>query len=243
MIALSFACFLGTLAAQQNDPGAKWFGLNNLYYQNQSTSQVDTFFTSNNQLLVVTDEDSKNAISFGFHYRLMGDNQSYQQFELVSFDREVIEEGLLSEIIGQQISEPTRGFRQVNWNIRVGYRRGKLITLHDWITADISLGAYPTFQRTFRSPLASADFPRRDLRAGIGLDARLGLNFQVHPNLNIGYSFVPVAVDWAWQQSRVENPILVEEQRTGTSFEMQTEAFADIFDFRNISIRYVIPAN
>lgn len=240
--ALLFLSFQVTIFAQHDGAGAKWLGLHNIYYQDQSRNAIDTVFTSNNQQLVISEEDSQKALSFGFHYRLIGNKQSYHQFELVSFDRTVSEELVLTEIIGQQFTEPTRGFRQVNTNIRIGYRRGKLLSLHERITADFSLGVYPTYQRNTHVPVSSAGFPQRDLRIGIGLDARLGLNFQLHPNVNIGYSFVPLAGDWFWHQSKIENPILTDPQRTSTGFEMQSYAFENVLDFRNISLRYVIPA-
>lgn len=228
--------FSTSLLAQKRAMPDQWIGLHNFYYQNKS--KVNQY--TSDSITFITIEDHDSALSLGAYYRVIKDNNSYHHFDLFAFDLATKEHLVVQERVGSQIYEPTRGSLVETTDIRFGYRRGKMFPLLKRLTADASVGGYPVYQRKITTPLTSIGFPRRETWLGLGLNIHLGLNYQIHKKINIGYSFIPVAGQWSWYEERVENPILTESQQTTRSARMDTEAFASVLDFRNINIRYVI---
>lgn len=225
------------LHAQQRYSSDQWVGLHNMYYQNTDNSRVDTNAL---QTRVTTQIDKEKALSFGVHYRTINENKVYQQIDIFSLDLAVVEDLLVAETIGQTIFEPTRGAEVKTTNVRLGYQRGKMFPLVNRMTADVGVGGYPTYIRKERTPFTSVGFPVRETWLGLGLNIHLGLNYQIHENINIGYSFIPVSAQWFRYEERVENPILTERQQTNSEARLETSVFDSVLDFRNVRISYVI---
>jgi hypothetical protein len=225
-----------SLLGQKRAMPDQWIGLHNFYYQNKS--KVNQY--TSDSIFFITIEDHDAALSLGAYYRVIKDNNSYHHFDLFAFDIATKEHLVIQERVGSQINEPTRGSLVETTDIRFGYRRGKMFPLFKRLTADASVGGYPVYQRKNTIPLTSAGFPRRETWLGIGLNIHLGLNFQIHKKINIGYSFVPVAGQWSWYEERVQNPVLTQSQQITRSARMDTQAFESMLDFRNININYVI---
>jgi hypothetical protein len=229
--------FSTSLLAQKRAMPDQWIGLHNFYYQNRT--KVNQYFPDSIRTITIEDHDA--ALSLGAYYRVIKENNTYHHFDLFAFDLTTKEDLTVTERVGSQIYEPTKGARIETTDIRFGYRRGKMFPLLNRLTADASVGGYPVFQRKTTTPLTSIGFPRSEKWLGLGLNIHLGLNYQVHKNINIGYSFVPVAGQWSWYEKRVENPILTERQKiVDSSARMDIDAFASVLDFRNININYVI---
>lgn len=225
-----------SLLAQKRAMPDQWVGLHNFYYQNREELKQ---FTSDSTLFL-TSKDYDAALSLGMYYRVIKEDNSYHHFDLFAFDFTRKEDLRVAERVGSQIYEPASGTFVETIDIRFGYRRGKMFPLLKRLTADASVGGYPVYQRKNTIPLTSAGFPIRETWLGLGLNIHLGLNYQIHKKINIGYSFIPVAGQWSWYEERVENPILTDPQKTTRSARMDTEAFASVLDFRDINIRYVI---
>jgi hypothetical protein len=224
-----------SLVGQRRDMPDRWIGLHNFYYQNRS--EVDQYTPDSNRIITIEDHDA--ALSLGIYYRVFKENNSYHHFDVFAFGLTTDENGTSSLNTNNNLFQYIRGARRETTNIRFGYRRGKMFPLLNRLTADASVGGYPVYQRKKTIPF-SIGFPRRETWLGMGLNIHLGLNYQIHKNINIGYSFVPVAGQWSWYEKRVENPILTDNQKRTRSARMDTEIFASVLDFRNININYVI---
>ena len=242
---LILSTFPTLLFGQRPATTERWLGINNMYYKDGGFNNMDTILVgiNNDQEAILTNREVDQQYSLGLHYRLVKANAMYQQFEVINLDINRFEFLTALQIVGQQILQPVRGSDTKTTNIRIGYRLGKLFELTKGLTADASIGGYPTYNRVSFIPLTSAGFPQRDTRIGLGLDIRLGLNYQVLPNINIGYSFIPAAGQWFWHEEYIDNPILTERRKIERNLEMQTNAFEQVLDFRNISLRYVISAD
>lgn len=228
--------FSTSLLGQKRAMPDQWIGLHNFYYQNKS--EVNQYTSDSISFLTAEDHDA--ALSMGMYYRIIKENNSYHHFDIFAFDLTTKEDLRVTERVGSQIYEPTSGAIVETTDIRFGYRRGKMFPLRNRLTADASVGGYPVYQRKYITPLTSIGFPRSETWLGVGLNIHLGLNYQIHKNINIGYSFIPVAGQWSWYEERVENPILTKRQQVNRSARMDTDAFASVLDFRNINLRYVI---
>lgn len=237
-----FLFFSAKLSGQKRTTPEKWIGIHNVYYKNRTDHFRDTVLTSSNVQIVTSDRTLDKNLSLGFHYRLIKENGRYQQFDLISLDVDKTEGLLVIYRVGDQFMEPFRGSRTKTTNLQFGYRFGKMFTVYKQLMADASVGGYPMYNKLYRTPLTSGGFPRHDIRLGFTLDLRLGLNYQIHEHLNLGYSFVPFAGQWFWREQRTFNPVLIKMQQIERTTEMQTSTFSQVLDFRNISLRYVIPA-
>ncbi|WP_367390725.1 hypothetical protein [Lewinella sp. LCG006] len=228
--------FSTSLLGQKRAMPDQWIGLHNFYYQNKSDVKQYT----PDSILFLTTEDHDAALSLGMYYRIIKENNTYHHFDVFAFDLTTKEDLMVIERRDLGIAEPFRGSRVETTDIRFGYRRGKMFPLLNRLTADASVGGYPVYQRKTTTPFSYVKFPVRETWLGMGLNIHLGLNYQIHKNINIGYSFIPVAGQWSWYEERVENPILTEQQKVNRSARMDTQAFASILDFRNFNINYVI---
>ncbi|MGH1433056.1 MAG: hypothetical protein ACRBG0_01205 [Lewinella sp.] len=225
-----------SLLGQKRAMPDQWIGLHNFYYQNRE--EINQFTSDSILYLISKDHDA--ALSLGMYYRVIKEDNSYHHFDLFAFGFTRKEDLRVGERVGTMIYEPTSGTHIETTDIRFGYRRGKMFPLFKRLTADASVGGYPVYQRKNTIPLTSAGFPRRETWLGIGLNIHLGLNFQIHKKINIGYSFVPVAGQWSWYEERVQNPVLTQSQQITRSARMDTQAFESMLDFRNININYTI---
>ena len=233
--------YSSTVLAQRKAKPERWIGLHNVYYKNKSSSSSYTSQSPNGLEFIHTYDESDKQLSLGLHYRVIKANRIYQQFEILNLDINESEFVSITRVPGQSFSTPSSGRRLEYTNIQIGYRLGKMLPVWKGLSADASIGGYPTYRRTRTTPLTSLGFPQRDTYLGFSLDIQLGLNYQVHPNINIGYSIVPVAGQWFWHEHYNNNPILTERQKIDEEIIMQTNAFDQLLDFRNISLRYVMP--
>ena len=226
----------------QREIQEQWYGLHNLHFKNKRDLFIDTAQLST-QMGILTRKDFEKNYSFGLHYRLVLENSLYHQFDIITLAINEREDLLLFEAFAFQISEPTRGSIITDTDLQLGYRLGKLFTIAKGLTADASTGFYPTYKRLFTQPLTSAGFPKRQTRLGLGIDLRLGLNYQLHPRVNIGYHISPALFQWFWLEDYTENPILTQRQKSKISVEMQTTFFEDLLQIQNFRISYVVEAD
>lgn len=227
------------LFGQQADKPAKWLGIHQLDYQNKKISSADTTLTNDNRELVTSITDNDKNLAGGLFYRTINDKGIFHQIDIISLDINRREDTRQVEIIGTMEGPTFFGTTQDATHIQLGYRIGKMYALHKNLSADGSIGGHPTYIRQNQLPLTSLSFPKRDTRIGIGIDIRLGLNYQIHQRINIGYSIAPFTGQWFWHQQRVDNPILSEEQKISETLEMDIYFFDNLLDIRHLSLRYV----
>ena len=226
----------------QREIQERWYGLHNLHYKNKRDLLIDTAHLST-PMGILTIKDFEKNYSFGLHYRVVQENSFYHQFDIITLAITKRENLTLFEAFAAQVSEPTRGSITTDTDLQLGYRLGKLFAIAKGLTADASTGFYPTYQRLFTQPLISAGFPKRQTRLGLGIDLRLGLNYQLHPRVNIGYHISPALFQWFWLEDYTENPILTQRQKGKTSAEMQTAFFENLLQIQNFRISYVLEAD
>ncbi|MEL7222019.1 MAG: hypothetical protein AAGJ93_11920 [Bacteroidota bacterium] len=228
------------LLGQKIDWSEKWFGLHELDYQNRQVFSVDTMLTNDNRQLVSTITDNKQNLALGLFYRTINKRGIFHQIDIISFDINSLEDAKETVIIGAMEEPSFFGLTQESTRIQLGYRIGKMYILYRDLSADASFGLRPTYIQQEQMPLpGTLIFPRSDTRIGISGDFRFGLNYQVHPRINIGYSIAPMAGQLFWHQQRVDNPILTEEQKTSEMLELNVDFFENLLDIRHLSVRYV----
>jgi hypothetical protein len=208
-------------------------------YKNQASSDR-RLFSPGDSSLWVAEESLDRQLSLGFSFRKVKANGVYEQFDLLELNWLKTRDATLVERQSSGArAEPSRGQEVEVFSALTGYQIGKLFPIVSCLSADVGVRGTAWYQRSTDTPLTSQGFPGRTKSAGLGLNLELGVIFQVHERINIGYHFIPATVKGFWQEEKSENPILTLEQQRERSVEFTGELLESVLNFRNIHINYI----
>jgi hypothetical protein len=222
------------LHGQQQFYREKWIGLHNMAFKDKTETseyQTPSWFANSTT--------NEKRFSIGFHYRWFPKERTYHQLDLFARDREEDDKVSLLYSLSSGNFLGALGATEQRSTIRLGYRIGRMFPIAKRLTADVSLGAHPSYQRMETVPNGSFAFPR--MRTAWGAEARLyaGLNYRIHKRINIAYHFVPMTMSYYHSKNILKNPLLTRRQQESTSKDYDVNFLGDLLDVRNITISYV----
>ena len=222
------------LNAQSKEAEETWIGLSNLFFKSKDMNTVTSFNT--NPSIILHKELIDHQFHFRFYYRKINKKKVYQQLDLfeIGWTRNknsiAVDNGNFIEIIG--------GKDIKSFNFLLGYQKGKLFPIVSRLNGDIGIRGFGWYNKASETPLTSTGFPLKIKSAGLGLNLVMGLNYQVHKRINIGYSIVPASVMVFWNETVVDNPILPLRLKRARSIELESSFFKSIIGLRNFNISY-----
>lgn len=224
------------LQAQSKSKIAHWGGLHNIHIKNKEYSsrsyRADSILILNKELL-------DKQYSFGIHYRQGKKNNTYYQIDFIGVGWKGSEDlttvtrldiGLTQIVGGEEIEE---------WNVETGFQMGRFFPLLTNLNADIGVRAFSYYKYRKQEYAVSTINGQTDNSLGLGLNVKVGLNYQLFRNINIGYHITPMTIRGFWNKNFVDNPTFPNDQTTNRRIKLTGRYFEDMIAMQNFRISFV----
>lgn len=159
--------------------------------------------------------------NIGLGYRIIKNANRFQEFSLVQLNYSKGDDLYLLDDPDSNIFEPSAGnfSREVNLRLRWEYGLNVPLNNNDKIIPGISVGIDPFWNYYRNVPKTSAGFPVTFHQFGWDLRLLPTTAFQISSRMQIHLSIPIGVVHNRWNRTKVENPILSEDQRNQASFD------------------------
>lgn len=177
-------------------------------------------FSTQNVIKHNYQKEEMDYVNIGVGYRIIKNENRFQEFSLVQFRYRKKDDILLLEDEVFITLEPRAGSfnREVNLRLRWEYGLNVPLNNNEKIIPSISIGIDP-FWNYYRSvPKTSAGFPSTFHQFGWDLRLLPATAFQISSKIQIHLSIPIGIVHNRWDRTKVDNPVLTRDQRNSSSF-------------------------
>ena len=228
---------LTSLHAQSRKSTEKWIGVNNLSFKNKDMNTTVPLQTDSSILIHTGLLDKQ--FSIGLYFRIINKKRIYQQFDLFQMGWNRDKEDTIVDRTNLGYTQTLGGKDIKSFNLLLGYQIGKLFPIIPKLTGDVGIRGFFKYRKVDETPLSSSSYLRNIKSTGLGLNLTVGLNYQVHKKINIGYHFVPISTALCLTKTDTNNPILTPRASNTKNLDFESSFFKSIIGTRNIDISYV----
>lgn len=210
--------FISSTLAQRTDKQRIITLYNHSIKQNYSYSYTDQIGIAHTY-----QKEDFDYINIGIGYRILKGENKFQEFSLVQLNYSKDDDLLMLDDPDSNIFEPSSGNFSREANLRLRWEYGLNIPLNtsDKVIPGISAGIDPFWNYYRNVPKTSAGFPVTFHQFGWELRLIPATVFQITPKMQLHLSLPIGIVHNRWNRTKVENPILTEDQRNQSSFESE----------------------
>lgn len=217
--------------------GEKWLGLTNLYYRDRTT-RSSTVEQRGDTIKTQTHSLYDRQVSWGLFYRKVNESGRYHHFE---FNLDQMEREDPTTIIWEsgteRLSAVVRGAADTELRSRLAYQLGKLYQIKGGLQGDLGVQGAVFYEESRQRPLTYLGFPRKEQTIGLGIDFRVGFNYNFK-RFAIGYDCSVLSMQAYHLESYVDNPVLTERQRKSQQIKFDTNYFGSFINWRNFYLVY-----
>ena len=223
------------LCAQSSGKTEKWFGISNSFAKNKSTNT--TVFLADSSIRVDKGWLDKQ-FSIGFYYRRISEKGIYQQYDLFEMAWKKNKNEVKVDK-GMGVNGPIKGTDVKIFNVLLGYQVGKLFKITPKFKADIGIRTFFWYQKADTIPLSAISSPFETKSLAVGVNLALGIYYQIHEKINIGFSVIPGSITVFWNEVYLDNPVLTTRARYRRNTDYNGNLFKPLFGFKNIKVSYI----